>query len=100
MCKNISGYHPNPLDALERLFFALFGLTTVTDLKMSEHIEDWKVFSRAFFELVPEIGAAMFVRNRSCSKKNLSMKTKTRFSSKSLVGCTHVAQFELSIEHS
>jgi hypothetical protein len=35
------GYHPNPLDALERLFFALFGLTTVQDLKMSEHIEDW-----------------------------------------------------------
>ncbi len=60
-----AGYHPNPLDALERLFFALFGLTTVQDLKMSEHIEDWQVFLFIFISIetlpVREMASFQFV---------------------------------------
>ena len=35
------GFVPTPLDAFERLFFALFGLQRPEDLKMNNHVEDW-----------------------------------------------------------
>ena len=31
----------NPLHAFEKLFFGLFGLTSISDLKFTKHIEDW-----------------------------------------------------------
>ena len=35
------GFVPTPIDAFERLFFALFGLQRPEDLKMNNHVEDW-----------------------------------------------------------
>ena len=35
------GFVPTPLDAFERLFFALFGLQRPEDLKMNNHVEEW-----------------------------------------------------------
>ena len=32
---------PNPIHAFEKLFFSLFGLSGVNDLKMTKHIGDW-----------------------------------------------------------
>lgn len=34
-------YVPNPVQAFEKLFFSLFGLTSVADLKTTRHVEDW-----------------------------------------------------------
>ena len=35
------GFVPTPIDAFERLFFALFGLQRPEDLKMNNHVEEW-----------------------------------------------------------
>ena len=40
---------PNPIHAFEKLFFSLFGLTSVNDLKMTKHIGDWTMIE---FKLV------------------------------------------------
>lgn len=37
------GFVPTPIDALEKLFFSLFGLQRPEDLKMNNHLEDWTV---------------------------------------------------------
>ena len=44
------GFVPTPLDAFERLFFALFGLQRPEDLKMNDHVEQWtlQVFKLIF----------------------------------------------------
>ena len=41
--EHLPGQSPSPLEAFERLFFALFGLTKPSDLKFTNNIEEWTI---------------------------------------------------------
>ena len=43
-------YVPTPLDAFEKLFFALFGLSTPESIKMNSHLQPWtlQIFKLVF----------------------------------------------------